>query len=121
MLRRLRRALVGIAEYYSYTHGFKPLALGHVKMGAMGFEYARRTHHHRQSHRVRKSRALCRASHLVYRGQNIFSMTRCWRRRPVYLSDLCPTAVIPFYVMLGLAFLLGFCWCCPSARQTCRW
>src|SRR5947207_16021646 len=32
-------ALVGIAEYYSYTHGFKPLAeLGHLKMSAMGFE-----------------------------------------------------------------------------------
>jgi NAD(P) transhydrogenase subunit beta len=32
-------ALVGIAEYYSYTHGFKPIAdLDHVKMGAMGFE-----------------------------------------------------------------------------------
>ena len=32
-------ALVGIAEYYSYTHGFKPLAdLGHIKMSAMGFE-----------------------------------------------------------------------------------
>src|SRR5260370_1279168 len=31
-------ALVGIAEYYSYTHGFKPLAdLCHLKMSAMGF------------------------------------------------------------------------------------
>src|SRR5919204_6355328 len=28
-------ALVGISEYYSHTHGFKPLAeLGHLKMGA---------------------------------------------------------------------------------------
>src|SRR5260370_16922241 len=32
-------ALVGIAEYYSYTHGFKPLIeLSHLKMSAMGFE-----------------------------------------------------------------------------------
>src|ERR1043166_3344236 len=32
-------ALVGIAEYYSYTHGYKPLIeLGHLKMSAMGFE-----------------------------------------------------------------------------------
>ena len=36
-------ALVGIAEYYSYTHGFKPIVdLGHVKMSAMGNQTRRR-------------------------------------------------------------------------------
>jgi len=32
-------ALVGIAEYYSYTHGYKSIVqLGHVMMSALGFE-----------------------------------------------------------------------------------
>src|SRR5207237_8714909 len=32
-------ALVGIAEYYNYTHSIKPVGdLTHLKMGAMGFE-----------------------------------------------------------------------------------
>src|SRR5436309_7402518 len=68
-------ALVGIAEYYSYTHGFKPLAdLGHVKMSAMGFEimlgsltttgslnrdHARFADDHGQSDRVRKITGDC--------------------------------------------------------------
>src|SRR5207248_7601128 len=31
-------ALVGIAEYYSYTHNIKPVGeLTHLKMGALGF------------------------------------------------------------------------------------
>ncbi|PYS38115.1 MAG: NAD synthetase [Acidobacteria bacterium] len=69
-------ALVGIAEYYSYTHGFKPLAeLGHLKMSAMGFEIM------------------------------LGSLTTTGRLF-VYLIFV-PTAVIPFYVMLALAFIFG--------------
>src|SRR6266436_5729085 len=62
-------ALVGIAEYYSYTHGCKPL---------------------------------------VYRGQNIFNMSLLATTIGLFFYLIfVPTAVIPFYIMLALAFVFG--------------
>src|SRR5436853_5634465 len=70
-------ALVGIAEYYNYTHGFKPLAdLGHVKMGAMGFEIMLGSLTTTGSLiAFGKLQGIVPGKPLVYRGQNIFNMT----------------------------------------------
>src|SRR5246127_5259608 len=103
-------ALVGIAEYYSYTHGFKPLAdLGHVKMGAMGFEIMLGSLTTTGSLiAFGKLQGLVPGQPLVYRGQNIFNMTLLTVTVGLFIYLIfVPTAVIPFYVMLGLAFLFG--------------
>ena len=70
-------ALVGIAEYYSYTHGFKPLAdLDHVKMGAMGFEILLGSLTTTGSLiAFGKLQGIIPGQPLVYRGQNIFNMS----------------------------------------------
>ena len=76
-------ALVGIAEYYSYTHGFKPLVeLGHLKMSAMGFrDHARLSDDDGQFDRLSAScRASCPAS-LWSIAARTSSTCCCWRRR----------------------------------------
>jgi NAD(P) transhydrogenase subunit beta len=103
-------ALVGIAEYYSYTHGFKPLAeLNHVKMGAMGFEIMLGSLTTTGSLiAFGKLQGLVPGQPLVYRGQNIFNMTLLTVTIGLFIYLIfVPTAVIPFYVMLALAFLFG--------------
>src|ERR1051325_5914734 len=94
-------ALVGIAEYYSYTHGFKDIAqLGHVKMGALtttGSLIA-----------FGKLQGILPGQPLIYRGQNIFNMALLATTVGLFIYlILVPTAVIPFYVMLALAFVFG--------------
>src|SRR5213082_2929586 len=69
-------ALVGIAEYYSYTHGFKDIAqLGHVKLDAMGYEIMlcalRTTGSLSAFGRLQGVRA---GQPLIYRAQNIVNM-----------------------------------------------
>src|SRR6266404_3715552 len=103
-------ALVGIAEYYSYTHGFKPLAdLGHVKMGAMGFEIMLGSLTTTGSLiAFGKLQGIVPGKPLVYRGQNIFNMTLLAVTIGLFIYLIfVPTAVVPFYVMLGLAFVFG--------------
>src|SRR5216110_2009108 len=70
-------ALVGIAEYYSYTHGFKPLAdMGHIKMSAMGFEIMLGSLTTTGSLiAFGKLQGIVPGKPLVYRGQNIFNMS----------------------------------------------
>src|SRR6266436_3543402 len=103
-------ALVGIAEYYSYTHGFKPLAeLGHIKMSAMGFEIMLGSLTTTGSLiAFGKLQGIVPGKPLVYRGQNIFNMTLLAVTIGLFIYLIfVPTAVIPFYVMLGLAFVFG--------------
>src|SRR5437660_2616007 len=103
-------ALVGIAEYYSYTHGFKPLAeLGHLKMSAMGFEIMLGSLTTTGSLiAFGKLQGLVPGKPLVYRGQNIFNMTLLAVTVGLFIYLIfVPTAVIPFYVMLTLAFVFG--------------
>ena len=103
-------ALVGIAEYYSYTNGFKPIAeLGHVKMSAMGFEIMLGALTTTGSLiAFGKLQGIVPGKPLVYRGQNIFNMTLLAVTVVLFIYLIfVPTAVIPFYVMLGLAFLFG--------------
>ena len=103
-------ALVGIAEYYSYTHGFKPIAdLDHVKMGAMGFEIMLGALTTTGSLiAFGKLQGIVPGQPLVYRGQNIFNMTLLLATVVLFVYLIfVPTAVIPFYIMLGLAFLFG--------------
>src|SRR5436853_1421747 len=103
-------ALVGIAEYYSYTHGFKPLAeLGHLKMSAMGFEILLGSLTTTGSLiAFGKLQGLVPGKPLVYRGQNIFNMTLLATTIGLFIYLIfVPTAVIPFYIMLGLAFVFG--------------
>src|SRR6476620_511269 len=103
-------ALVGIAEYYSYTHGFKPLAdLGHIKMSAMGFEIMLGSLTTTGSLiAFGKLQGIVPGQPLVYRGQNIFNMTLLLATVVLFVYLIfVPTAVIPFYIMLGLAFLFG--------------
>src|SRR6266545_6765862 len=103
-------ALVGIAEYYSYTHGFKPLAeLGHVKMSAMGFEIMLGSLTTTGSLiAFGKLQGIVPGKPLVYRGQNIFNMTLLAVTVGLFIYLIfVPTAVIPFYVMLALAFVFG--------------
>src|SRR5438270_888870 len=103
-------ALVGIAEYYSYTHGFKPLAdLGHVKMGAMGFEIMLGSLTTTGSLiAFGKLQGIVPGKPLVYRGQNIFNMSQLAATIGLFIYLIfVPTAVIPFYVMLTLAFVFG--------------
>ncbi len=103
-------ALVGIAEYYSYTHGFKDIAqLDHVKMGAMGFEIMLGALTTTGSLiAFGKLQGIVPGQPLVYRGQNIFNMSLLAVTVVLFVYLIfVPTAVIPFYVMLGLAFLFG--------------
>jgi H+-translocating NAD(P) transhydrogenase subunit beta len=103
-------ALVGIAEYYSYTHGFKEIAqLGHVKMSAMGFEIMLGSLTTTGSLiAFSKLQGLMPGQPLVYRGQNIFNMTLLTVTVGLFIYLIfVPTAVIPFYVMLALAFVFG--------------
>src|SRR5438045_4920165 len=116
-------ALVGIAEYYSYTHGFKPIAdLGHVKMSAMGFEImlgALTTTGSLVA--FGKLQGIVPGKPLVYRGQNIFNMTLLAVTIGLFIYLIfVPTAVLPFYVMLGLAFVFGILFVLPigSADMT---
>jgi NAD(P) transhydrogenase subunit beta len=103
-------ALVGIAEYYSYTHGFKEIAqLGHVKMSAMGFEIMLGSLTTTGSLiAFSKLQGLMPGQPLVYRGQNIFNMTLLTVTVGLFIYLIfVPTAVIPFYLMLALAFVFG--------------
>jgi len=103
-------ALVGIAEYYSYTHGFKDIAqLGHVKMGAMGFEIMLGALTTTGSLiAFGKLQGVLPGQPLVYRGQNIFNMALLATTIGLFIYLIfVPTAVIPFYVMLALAFVFG--------------
>src|SRR5467141_157406 len=103
-------ALVGIAEYYSYTHGFKPLAeLGHIKMGAMGFEIMLGSLTTTGSLiAFGKLQGIVPGKPLVYRGQNIFNMLLLAATIGLFIYVIfVPTAVIPFYLMLTFAFLFG--------------
>jgi proton-translocating NAD(P)+ transhydrogenase subunit beta len=103
-------ALVGIAEYYSYTHGFKALAdLDHLKMGAIGFEVLLGSLTTTGSLiAFGKLQGIVPGKPLVYRGQNIFNMTLLAVTIGLFIYLIfVPTAIIPFYVMLGLAFLFG--------------
>src|SRR5260370_21100395 len=103
-------ALVGIAEYYSYTHGFKPLAeLGHLKMSAMGFEIMLGSFTTTGSLiAFGKLQGLVPGKPLVYRGQNIFHMTLLAATIGLFIYLIfVPTAVIPFYIMLALGFVFG--------------
>lgn len=103
-------ALVGIAEYYSYTHGFKPLVeLTHVKMGAMGFEIMLGSLTTTGSLiAFAKLQGLVPGKPLVYRGQNIFNMALLLTTVGLFIYLIfVPAAVIPFYVMLTLAFVFG--------------
>src|SRR6266699_3246125 len=103
-------ALVGSAENYSYTHGFNPLAeLGHLKMGAKGFEIMLGSLTPTGSLiAFAKLQGLVPGQPLIYRGQNIFNMTLLATTVGLFIYLIfVPTAVIPFYVMLGLAFVFG--------------
>jgi proton-translocating NAD(P)+ transhydrogenase subunit beta len=103
-------ALVGIAEYYSYTEGIKPLAdLGHVKMGALGFEVMFGSLTTTGSLiAFGKLQGILPGKPLVYRGQNVFNMMLLAVMIGLFIYLIfVPTAVIPFYVMLGLAFAFG--------------
>lgn len=103
-------ALVGIAEYYSYTHGFKPLVeLTHVKMGAMGFEIMLGSLTTTGSLiAFAKLQGLVPGKPLVYRGQNIFNIVLLLTTVGLFIYLIfVPAAVIPFYVMLTLAFVFG--------------
>src|SRR6267143_1777462 len=103
-------ALVGIAEYYSYTHGFKPLVeLGHLKMSAMGFEIMLGSLTTTGSLiAFAKLQGLVPGKPLVYRGQNIFNMLLLATTIGLFIYMIfVPTAVIPFYLMLTFAFVFG--------------
>jgi NAD(P) transhydrogenase subunit beta len=103
-------ALVGIAEYYSYTEGIKPLAdLDHVKMGALGFEVMFGSLTTTGSLiAFGKLQGIIPGQPLVYRGQNIFNMSLLAVMVGLFIYLIfVPTAVIPFYVMLGLSFVFG--------------
>ena len=103
-------ALVGIAEYYSYTHGIKPIAdLGHVTMSALGFEIMLGSLTTTGSLiAFGKLQGIIPGQPLVYRGQNIFNMSLLALMVGLFIYLIfVPTAVIPFYAMLGLAFVFG--------------
>jgi NAD(P) transhydrogenase subunit beta len=103
-------ALVGIAEYHSYTHGFKPLAeLDHLKMGALGFEVMLGALTTTGSLiAFGKLQGIVSGKPLVYRGQNIFNMSLLAATVGLFIYLIfVPTAVIPFYIMMTLAFVFG--------------
>jgi NAD(P) transhydrogenase subunit beta len=103
-------ALVGIAEYYSYTHGFKPIVqLGHLTMSAMGFEIMLGALTTTGSLiAFGKLQGIVPGKPLVYRGQNIFNMLLLATTIGLFIYLIfVPTAVIPFYLMLTFAFVFG--------------
>src|SRR5260370_9690792 len=103
-------ALVGIAEYYSYTHGFKPLIeLSYLKMSAMGFEIMLGSLPTTGSLiAFAKLQGLVPGKPLVYRGQNIFNMLLLATTIGLFIYLIfVPTAVVPFYLMLTFAFVFG--------------
>src|SRR6266850_2832541 len=103
-------ALVGIAEYYAYTHGFKPrVELGHLKMSAMGVEIMLGSLTTTGSLiAFAKLQGLVPGKPLVYRGQNIFNMLLLATTIGLFIYMIfVPTAVIPFYLMLTFAFVFG--------------
>ena len=103
-------ALVGIAEYYSYTHGIKEISeLGHVKMSALGFEVMFGSLTTTGSLiAFGKLHGIIPGQPLVYRGQNIFNMSLLAVMVGLFIYLIfVPTALIPFYVMMGLAFVFG--------------
>src|SRR5438093_2674401 len=103
-------ALGVIAKYYSYTHGFKPLAdLGHIKMSAMGFEIMLGSLTTTGSLiAFGKLQGIVPGKPLVYRGQNIFNMSLLAATIGLFIYLIfVPTAVMPFYIMLTLAFVFG--------------
>src|SRR5438552_15797707 len=103
-------ALVGIAEYYAYTHYIKPIAdLTHLKMGAMGFEIMLGSLTTTGSLiAFGKLQGLVPGKPLVYRGQNIFNLTLLATTVGLFIYLIfVPTAVIPFYVILWLVFVFG--------------
>jgi len=92
-------ALVGVAEYYSYTEGIKPLAdLDHVKMGALGFEVMFGSLTTTGSLiAFGKLQGIIPGQPLVYRGQNIFNMSLLAVMVGLFVYLIfVPTAVIPF-------------------------
>ncbi|HEY0005371.1 MAG TPA: NAD(P)(+) transhydrogenase (Re/Si-specific) subunit beta [Pyrinomonadaceae bacterium] len=103
-------ALVGIAEYYNHTHGFKPLAeLSQLKMGALGFEVmlgALTTTGSLMA--FAKLQGMIRGTPITFKGQNIFNMLLLAAALGCFVYLLfVPTATTPFYLMLGLAFIFG--------------
>ncbi|HEX8889565.1 MAG TPA: NAD(P)(+) transhydrogenase (Re/Si-specific) subunit beta [Pyrinomonadaceae bacterium] len=109
-------ALVGIAEYYNYTHGFKldevthkALELTRFDMGAMGFEIMFGSLTTTGSLiAFAKLQGLVRGSPVTFKGQNIFNMSLLAATIGCYVYLIfVPGAATVFYVMLGLAFLFG--------------
>jgi len=103
-------ALVGIAEYYSYTHGFKSIVqLGHVMMSALGFEVMLGALTTTGSLiAFAKLQGLMPGQPLIYRGQNVFNMALLVVTVGLFIYLIfVPAAIIPFYIMMVLAFIFG--------------
>jgi NAD(P) transhydrogenase subunit beta len=100
-------ALVGIAEYYSYTHGWAEM--GHLKMSALGFEVMLGALTTTGSLiAFGKLQGIVPGKPLVYRGQNVFNMMLLGATIVLFIYVIfVPTAVVPFYAMLTLAFVFG--------------
>jgi NAD(P) transhydrogenase subunit beta len=100
-------ALVGIAEYYSYTHG--SAEMGHLKMSALGFEVMLGALTTTGSLiAFGKLQGIVPGKPLVYRGQNVFNMALLAVTIILFVYVIfVPTAIIPFYAMLTLAFVFG--------------
>lgn len=103
-------SLVGIAEYYGHTHGFKPLAdLTHLKMGAMGFEILLGSLTTTGSLiAFGKLQGLVPGRPVIYRGQNVFNLTLLAVTVALFVYLIfVPPAALYFYIMLALAFVFG--------------
>ncbi len=103
-------SLVGIAEYYGYTHGFKPSAdLTHLKMGAMGFEIMLGSLTTTGSLiAFGKLQGLVPGRAMIYRGQNVFNLTLLAVTVALFVYLIfVPPAALYFYIMLALAFVFG--------------
>jgi NAD(P) transhydrogenase subunit beta len=102
-------ALVGVAEYYNYTHGFKLTELTRFDMGAMGFEIMFGSLTTTGSLiAFAKLQGLVRGTPVTFKGQNVFNMTLLAATIGCYVYLIfVPGATTIFYVMLGLAFLFG--------------
>jgi H+-translocating NAD(P) transhydrogenase subunit beta len=103
-------ALVGIAEYYSYTHNIKPIGeLTDLKMGAMGFEIMLGSLTTTGSLvAFGKLQGIVPGKPLIYKGQNVFNLTLLAVTVGLFVYLIfVPTAATPFYAMLTLAFVFG--------------
>jgi NAD(P) transhydrogenase subunit beta len=103
-------SLVGVAEYYSHTHGFKPLAdLTHLKMGAMGFEIMLGSLTTTGSLiAFGKLQGLVPGRPMIYRGQNVFNLALLAVAVALFVYLIfVPPAALYFYIMLVLAFIFG--------------